>query len=203
MELFDHLHHSTVAGVADQPGVIRIDEGGALAAVGQVDRQADGLVRPGRDQHIGDLAPQAGLGRRDPEVRRGGPGAGFDAGQVAIDGPVDLVGEKIEGTGQRHQHQEGQDQQAGVEMPAPDGAEGTGEGSGSRVVGHGKTPSRRACRPAPVVGSVGQAKADEGRTALTGEEDRGRGGPCIGDGGEFADIALVRQVAGVEIDGRA
>ena len=124
VQLFDRLHHTAEAGGADQPGVIRIDEGRALVAVGQVDGQADGLVRPGREQDIGDLAPQAGLGRRNPEVRRGGPGARLDAGQVAIDGPVDLVGEQIEGAGQRHQHQEGQDQQAGVEMPAPDGAEG-------------------------------------------------------------------------------
>ncbi|MNE55065.1 hypothetical protein D3C80_1498850 [compost metagenome] len=124
MHLLDGFHDAAEGRDADQLSVVRVDEGRALAALRQIDAQSNGLIRARRHAHAGDRSACSSLGRGHPTIGRDGGAARLDMGHRAIDGGVDAVLEQIEPPRQGHQAQEGQDQDPGVEMPAPDGAIG-------------------------------------------------------------------------------
>jgi hypothetical protein len=126
--LLDQLHETADGNHAGGAACVRIDEDRLLHPVGPIHPQADGLVRPGGHDQIGDPAAAGGLRRRRQPGFRGRLGLHRrHADHVAIEGAVDLVLEQIQAAGQGQQHQHGHDEDAGVEMPAPDGAVGAGQ----------------------------------------------------------------------------
>ncbi len=126
VQLLDRLGHAAIGGDAGDRGGVRIDEDGALGAVGPVDADAHGLIGAVRHQHVRRPAFARAGGGGQPLIGIGLLGAGRNLDHGAIDGVVDLVLEQIEAARQRQQHQERHHQHPGVEVPAPDGPIGAG-----------------------------------------------------------------------------
>ena len=122
MFLTTQLNSSSVADLTQHLAVMRIDEDKGIALVGAtvtiaewraVGRFAIGGRSRARNHRHGRGDDLRGLSDR---------GAVCDDVAVGKERVVDLVLEEIEASGDREVEQEGNDEQAGEEMPAPDGA---------------------------------------------------------------------------------